>query len=222
MFIGRLMILLLLATTFTASVEAQSLFGERTLGKSLSRRSSARTGPSAGAAADGGRRFLRDERSVTDFVGSTVSGGGSAGFVGGFSATNAATSSVVGLAEEVRVPVNRPRIVRPTGLYAERLTLSSDLTSPDAINTTTGEVAALPVSDGLKSLMEVYSLRIEVYPADHSAILRGSVPSERDRETFGLLLMFEPGIQKVVNELRVDPALEPRPLTAPRRSDWSP
>ncbi|MBL8818146.1 MAG: BON domain-containing protein [Planctomyces sp.] len=222
MFIRRLMILIFVTSACITSAEAQSLFGERTLGRSLSRRSSARTGQTAGAVPESGRRFLRDERSVTDFVGSSASGGGAAGFVGGFSATNAATSSVVGLTEEVRAPVNRPRIVRPSGLYAERLSLSSELNSPNTANLVTGDLVALPVSDGLRSLMDVYSLRIEVSPEDHSAILRGVVPSERDRETFELLLKFEPGIQKVVNELTVDPALAPRPLTTPRRSQWSP
>jgi osmotically-inducible protein OsmY len=61
------------------------------------------------------------------------------------------------------------------------------------------------------SFIQSRSVTIEVSPEDHSAILRGAVPSEADRQQTELLVMFEPGIQKVVNELTVDSNLPPIP-----------
>ncbi len=61
MFIRRLMILIFVASACITSAEAQSLFGERTLGRSLSRRTSARAGQAAGAVPDGGQRLHRAE-----------------------------------------------------------------------------------------------------------------------------------------------------------------
>ncbi len=66
-----------------------------------------------GGAPDAGRRFLRDERTVNDFVGTNSADAGATGFVGGVSAVNSAVSSVTGLTEQVRVPINRPKVNRP-------------------------------------------------------------------------------------------------------------
>ncbi len=203
------------------SCNAQGLFGQRSLGGSLSKRSR----PGAGTATtpgtvESGRRFLRDERSVSDFVGSNTTAEAASGFVGGQSAVTAAVSSITGLTEEARPPLNRPRIIRPTGIYAERLTLA-----PEVLNDITGSldnpVDAPRISESLQSFIQSRSLTIEVSRADHSAILRGAVPSEADRQQTELLVMFEPGIQKVVNELTVDSSLPPIPrrrrgLNSPR------
>ena len=113
-------------------------------------------------------------------------------------------SSIAGLTEESRPPLNRPRIIRPAGLYAERLTLASDLQIPAH-----PEPMPLQLSESLQSFIQSRSLTIEVSPEGHSATLRGAVPSEVDRQKTELLVMFEPGIQKVVNELTVDPKLPP-------------
>lgn len=183
---------------------AQGMFGKRELGQSVSKR----VGPGSTGAAPGtvgsGRRFLRDERTAADFVGSTASGGGAAGFVGGNSAVTAAISAVSGLVEEARPPLNRPRSVRPTGLYAERLTLSSGL-----LDSSTVQANATPLSPSLLSLIQTRSVTIEVSAEGRSATLRGAVPSEHDRQTTELLVMLEPGIQKVENALTVDPTLPP-------------
>lgn len=193
--IFRALSAILLIVTMADACAAQGLFGERDLGGSLSRR----TQPGSG-----GRRFLRDARSAEDFVGSTGAADAAAGFIGRQSAVTAATSAVTGLREDARPPVNRPRTIRQGGLYAERLQLSPE---------TQAELQQVPKRQELSKSLETFirsrSLTIEVSPEGHSAILRGAVPSERDRQTTALLVMFEPGIQKVENELTVDPKLPP-------------
>lgn len=186
---------------------AQGLFGQRDLGRPVSRRNSPRVSAEEVGTVTAGRRFLRDERSITDFVGSTASGGGAAGFVGGQSAVTAAVSSITGLREEVRPPVNRPRVVRQAGLYAERLQLAPGTLPPapggDAV------LVSAPLSTPLQSLMESRGLTLEVSPADRQAILRGVVSSAEDRQKFELLVLLEPGIQTVVNQLTVNPSVSP-------------
>jgi osmotically-inducible protein OsmY len=151
---------------------------------------------------------VRDEPSAGDLVGTITAAEAASKFVGRESAVTAAVSSVTGLTEEARAPLNRPRIIRPTGLYAERLTLAPDVANSGT--TSQNNVAeSSQISESLQSFIQSRSLMIEVSPEDHSAILRGAVPSEADRQQTELLVMFEPGIQKVVNELTVDSSLPP-------------
>jgi hypothetical protein len=213
----RSLILSILITLFASDAcFAQGMFGERTLGRSSISR---RTQPGATAASDvpgslgSGQRFLREERDVTDFVGSAAAAGSAAGFVGGLSAVNAAVSSVTGLTEEVRPPLNRPRLVRPGRLYPERLTL------PDELMITATEFTDTPqLSSALQTLIQSRGVSIEVSGADRSATLHGVVPSEHDRRTTELLVMLEPGIQTVVNRLQVNPSLPPIRNVRPNRS----
>ena len=197
-----LLIIILLATV-TNTCNAQGLFGQRDLGGSLSRRSAAGSAVAPGTVGDG-RRFMRDERSVSDFVGSVTGGDAAAGFVGGQSAVTTAISSVAGLTEEARPPINRPRIIRQSGLYAERLRLS-----PETQTQFTGEQSPIQLSQALQTFIQSRSVTIEVSQEGHTATVRGAVASEHDRQTTGLLVMFEPGIQKVENELTIDPTLPP-------------
>ncbi len=199
----------LLAFSCESAIAQQGLFGQRTLGRSLSRRA----GPQATVpgTVDQNRRFLRDQRSATDFVGSAPSGGGAAGFVGGQSAVTAAVSSVLGLQEEVRAPLNRPRIIRPTGLYPERLSIDQN-----SLGDANSQPDLRPLSESLQSIMETRGVTIEVSPATGSATLRGEVPSEEDRKTTELLVMLEPEIQTVVNDLKVNPSLPPYPTRRAR------
>lgn len=205
----RLLVPIILLGIAATSCEAQGLFGERMLGRAVSKRSSPQSAASAAGSLDSGRRFLREERSVTDFVGSAIAREAAGRFVGGQSAASAPVSSIAGLTEEARPPLNRPRIIRPAGLYAERLTLASDLQIPAH-----PEPMPPQLSESLQSLIQSRSVTIEVSPEGHSATLRGAVPSEHDRQTTELLVMFEPGIQMVVNDLTVDatlPQIQRRP-----------
>lgn len=198
----------LVTLVMSQACSGQGLFGQRDQGTSIGKRpglgaAAASNSPTSGAI-DGSRRFLRNARGANDFVGSNTSAEAATGFVGGQGLATAATSSVAGLTEEARPLINRPRIVRPTGLYAERLTLTEDAVRPPQ----TAPVHPA-LSEGLLSFIQSHSISIEVSSVDHSAILRGAVASERDRQVTQLLVMFEPGIQKVENHLTVDPSLPP-------------
>ena len=204
--IFRILNTIVLIATMADACHAQGLFGQRDLGGSLSQRSTPGSAAASGTES-GGQRFLRGERSVSDFV-----GGAAAGFVGRQSATTATTSSVTGLREEARPPLNRRRVIRQGGLYAERLQLM-----PDSQSQFSADQPPRELSQSLQSLIQSRSLTIEVSSEGHSAILRGAVPSEHDRQTAELLVMFEPGIQKVENELTVDSTLPPVPHGRPGR-----
>lgn len=217
--VNTLIVAVLFVLAISDSCQAQGLFGQRSLGGSLSKRSRPGATSTSGAA-ETKPRFVRDEPTAGELVGTTTAAEAASKFIGRESAVTAAVSSVTGLTEEARAPLNRPRIIRPTGLYAERLTLA-----PDVVNsgtTSQNNVAETPqISESLQSFIQSRSVTIEVSPEDHSAILRGAVPSEADRQQTELLVMFEPGIQKVVNELTVDSNLPPIPrrrrgLNSPR------
>ncbi len=198
----------LVTLVMSEACSAQGLFGQRDLGTSIGKR----PGPGAAAASnsptlgaiDGSRRFLRDARAANDFVGINTSAEAATGFVGGQGVATTATSSVAGLTEEIRPPINRPRIVRPTGLYAERLILTED-----AVRLPQTATVQPALSEGLLSFIQSHAMTLDVSSEDHSVILRGAVASERDRQMTQLLVMFEPGIQKVENHLTVDPSLPP-------------
>lgn len=198
------------SVVFGGNCHAQGLFGQRELGGAVSKR----PGPqmSATGTVDSSRRFMRGQRDVTDFVGSAIAQEAAGSFVGGQSAASTAVLSITGLTEEARPVLNRPRVLRPAGMYAERLRLTDDSLPP---STAIPEVA--PLSSSLQTLMESRGVTVEVSPGEHSATLRGAVPSEHDRQTAELLVMLEPGIQKVENELTVDSSLPPQP-SAQRRS----
>ncbi len=176
------------------SVSAQ-LFGERTLGRSINRRQSASM-DSVGAV-DSSRRFIRGKRRRGEVVG--VNKSAARTFVGREEASPAGpvTSSVAGLREQRVRSVNQPRRVSATGRYPERLRI--DFETP----LSSGKSSfALPPR--LQSLMEQRGIQIEVSEATRSVILRGVVPSAHDREIAELLVLFEPGIEKVVNELTIE------------------
>lgn len=211
-----LSLVILTALSSTDTTYAQ-LFGQRTLGRSLSRNSSqANRNPGT---LDGDRRFLRDQRSASDFVGASAAGGGAAGFVGATSAVTNAVSSITGLREETRPPLNRPRTLRNGGLYAERLMLSTD-----SLSSSSGESVQTPpliLSSGLNAFLQARELQIEVSSEGRSVTLRGEVPSEHDRQMAAMIVSFEPGIQTVVNDLTVNPSLPP--ISTPERARrWTP
>ena len=212
----RLLILAIVLVAVSSQCRAQGLFGERQLGRSVSKRSSPQsTGPDSGVTS--GRRFLRDERTVTDFVGSAIAQEAARNFVGGQSAVSAAVSSVQGLTEEARPVLNRPRYARPTGLYPERLRLTADSLPPSSVARD-----VFPISDSTAAIIQARSLTIEVSPEGHAAILHGAVPSEHDRQMTELLVKLEPGIQTVENRLTVDSSLPPLPRASRRSSQREP
>ena len=222
---------------FACSAAEAQLFGNRNLGGSLSRRAdrtsnddrtssrttsqntsqtTSRTTPRpTGRAApramedvgklDLSARYVRGNREATDFVGADL--GDVEGFVGARQADPEAIveSAVSDLEIETGPDANRtaPRpLVRRTPLYAPRLAVGFGFT-PRSGTELSSEMAAR-LSSTL-SLGE--SSSIEVLVEGAKAILRGEVPSERDRRMAGLLVRFEPGVAQVQNELKVLPRM---------------
>jgi hypothetical protein len=113
---------------------------------------------------------------------------------------------------EARPPVNRPRIPRAAGLYPERLSPSPDL------NDVAGDIRSrqsVSVSRSVTEYLQTAGMSVEVSPGAQSATVRGAVRSVEDRRKIELLLLLEPGIQSVQNQLTIDPNA-PLPSHKPR------
>ncbi len=215
------------------------LFGERTLGRSVSRQAApaaagrttaarttaARTTPAAKPAPGEGTaslmseeaRFVRGNRTTSDFVGA-----GSVDtrrFVGSEqagadaeeirSAIDESVGQLTADANQTADAVTAPRVP----MNAPRLRIGFEFASetPTVVNerlTRCLEAASVRVGTS----------RIEVSVAGGEAILRGEVPSARDRKLAELLMRFEPGIVSVQNQLVVRPADPPAPA-APQVPD---
>jgi len=229
---------LLLALTFivallgTTRAEAQ-LFGDRPLGDTLSRRPSpgsagqleaadaASEGLGVGAsvgALTGTERFLRENRGRQDFVGADLLDRG--GFVGAVqgSPRGAIRSAITNLRPLVNEQINRVppdplgRRARP---YAPRLIVAFEYPQPsdDELQSTLAEyVLRVPGMDRLGP--------IEVSVVGQTAILRGVVASEHQRDVAEQLVLLEPGVRAIRNELVLaDPASQapvaPSPAAPP-------
>ena len=86
----------------------------------------------------------------------------------------------------------------PTKVYPPRLTVGFDYTPPAAAAVRQSLTQRLESCSGLRRLGP-----IEVSLEGRTATLRGKVASERDRTLAQSLLLFEPGISQVKNELAV-------------------
>lgn len=160
----------------------------------------------------GDERFLRDARDADSFVGASRGGG----FVGGTSAVDQVEirSAVEGdlVREAIDPAINRLRTLPqlPTGMYAPRLRLGFTPTTLPAPAMETAMTERLSTSTAIRS-----SAPLEVSLAGRTATLRGTVGSERERQLAGLMLLFEPGISKVENQLAVMPPDASRPESPP-------
>lgn len=222
-------IILSAATLMISTVDCYGqLFGERSLGRSLSRRGR----PSLSSMEEAGtvtsdRRFLRGQRDRTDFVG----GGDTGSFVGATQGRTegTVTSSTVGLREEARRVVNVPRGPRPaTGKYLPRLVPAFEVSDrpapsssqvqlqnrfrvPERSDTTTSNKQAVRQNSDRTAASATenrkYQRRlqasIEVSVEGRAATLSGVAASERDRRLAALLAAFEPGIDSVNNQIQV-------------------
>lgn len=189
---------------WSETAEAQ-LFGQRTVGRPLSRQA-APSMEDVGTVTVG-RRFLRSERGRGEFVGSDR--GDVGGFVGSTQGrtTGTVASSTAGLREQVRPPVNRPlKIKTGSTIYPPKLEPLLPISVP---------------ADGQQSLRTRQHLaqlfagdqwaQIAVSVEDRKATLSGLVPSESDRQKAELLLLFEPGIDSVQNDLQIAQPVPPPP-----------
>jgi hypothetical protein len=163
------------------------------------------------------QRFLREERQSGGFVVGSTAADAAADFVGREGTAQAAVGSAIGMTE-ARPPVNRPRIPRATGLYAERLRPAGDLSA--AAQSFRARRSA-SVSNSVTEYLQSAGMSVEVSSAEQSATVRGAVPSDEDRRKIELLLLLEPGIQSVQNQLTVDPQA-PRPARKPQTAPRDP
>ena len=171
----------------------------------------------------GEERFLRENRAADEFVGGLRAE--DIEFIGAVSVDpNEVKSSIEGpLVVEERQPANllenAQTVQRATGMYSPRLVLSPQV-----------EMAIGCDSLQLKQCRDAMALRsfdlsmqrlaltdppgttgsVEVLVEDGLARLRGTVPSERDRDLAELLVHLEPGIWRVQNDIVVQP---PTPAT---------
>jgi hypothetical protein len=206
---------LVAALAYVGDAEAQ-LFGDRTLGGSVSRRSTlpSRTASPAPRAAeqlgsvDPSARYIRGNRSASDFVG--TDSGKTQKFVGIQQADRDALvqSAVSDLRVETVDHANQRRgrltTLRRTSYNAPRLAVGFAFT-PRTLDQVRTDLAR--VLESTSHLDESNSISVSVKGT--TAILRGEVASIRDRRLAGLLVLFEPGIGQVQNELTVRPGLPP-------------
>ncbi len=197
MFLFRLITVIVLLSVSAGTVSAQ-LFGDRDIGRNRDR--GAKDVESA-ATVTGTERFVRGNRAADDFVGAAPAG--AAGFVGSSQAPvgAATTDSVIGLAEEAVPQVNVPRQRRATGIYAERLSVGFEPRPGEGIQLP----PALILSEQLRQILDKRQFEVDLSAADSTATLRGTVDSPKQRRIAELLVLFEPGIATVKNELRVEP-----------------
>jgi len=147
-------------------------------------------------------RYVRGNREAADFVG--ADSGDEAGFVGARHAESVedVRSAVEGLRIERGAPdANRtqlPPTRRRAVMYRPRLRVGFQVERPAAETVNSNLIDRLELS-----LAPSETGRIEVLVEGGTATLRGEVPSHRQRRLARLLLLLEPGISEVENELTV-------------------
>ncbi len=214
-FIVGLALVVLMATP---QAHAQ-MFGSRAGGGSLGQ-GAAKESTGVGTV-NFSERFIRGNRRPNAFVGRDLQEGG--GFVGREQGgqTRRVQTSIAPIVGSTAPDANRtgsmPRHSRSEP-YEPRLSLAFDLTRPPE------EAVAQDLTDLLMACPHFQSTsRIVVSVEGATATLRGAVASERDRTLAESLILFEPGIDSVRNELKVlnrpMPPAEylptPRPPSAP-------
>lgn len=145
-------------------------------------------------------RFVRGNRMRDDFVGSNRSE--LRGFVGASQAVGGGTAPVG--TNNVRIETGNTRSNRPlpplgkSGMYYPRLDLNS-MAEEDR------ELLANPKQfDRFRArVLERTNLDVDVSLESGVAVLRGEVASKRDSELLETMVGFEPGVERVRNELRI-------------------
>ncbi len=217
----------LIAALVLASEANAQLFGDRVLGRTQTPRARPTSGnrlTSANRAAStnqptsanrsdsplraigqitGRERYLRENRDASDFVGTDVQDRQSFVGVQQADADVQIESAVDGLRIETGTDANRaqPATTRQrVVMYQPRLRVDFRVGQPSS------DQVSLTLVDRLRSsLLLDETSWIEVSVEGRTAILRGEVASERTRSLARLLLLFEPGISDVRNELAVRP-----------------
>ena len=209
-------VVVLLVLVADGAVANAQLFGQRNLGRPLSRASRAgatisELNTDAGQVT-GTERFIRGNRDRASFVGADQSETQS--FVGSQQASTSGVivSSTAGIepppdrSDEINQAIEAPNEKK---MYLPKVVLSAEFVAESRA------VAARRVTQQLqRSMMSALQQPIEVLVEGESAILRGVVKSAKEKRLAETLVLFEPGIWKVDNRLvvRPDSSVEaPRP-----------
>jgi hypothetical protein len=214
----------ILATLLLSASPAEAqLFGERPLGDTLSRRPSPGSASQLEAAAaasqgegmggltgsvgasvgelTGIERFLRGNRSRSDFVGSDLLD--RPGFIGSVQGNTRGIirSAITNLRPLVNEQINRmppEPLTRQARPYAPRYQVNFDYPLPATADVEASLSRQMLRIPGMERLGP-----IEVSVAGQTAILRGAVASEHQRDVAEQLVLLEPGIREVQNELYI-------------------
>lgn len=154
----------------------------------------------------GSERFLRKNRSRRDFVGRDVNARQRfVGLVQG-QASGEVTSSTAGLNVEMAEDVNTrvtPATASQNYMYDPRLQVDFDVARPDARQT--AETIVYRLEEAIPRAL-CGPIAVTVEEETETAILTGQVATERARELAALIVLLEPGISQIVNELTVVPS----------------
>lgn len=194
----------------SAGTQMRSPFGNS--GQRASLGAAASLGPANQSAApggvlDGNERFVRGNRSRQDFVGTGRND--LTGFVGSEQAIG--VGRVPAAADSFRLEatnaarINRPLPAQPSsGMYYPRLVLDAEpnelASSPQTQSYETAVEASAEVARRVKS---VAGENVQVFMDGGTAIVEGTVASQRIAELVISILGFEPGVDRVDNKLVV-------------------
>ncbi len=218
-----------MATQFACASSAQAqLFGNRTIGTPAGTQAPSPFGtnnsgsrvavpslgtpatgqPTAGGAGllDGNERFVRGNRTRQDFVGTGRTD--LSGFVGlgqaiGVGRVPAASESFR-LEATNTARVNKPLPKQPTkGMYYPRLVLDQSITVSESSVSTASTANQEYATELQRRVLNAGGANVLIVVVDGIAVLQGSVDSKRTAELIANILSFEPGIDRVDNQLTV-------------------
>ncbi|MCA9189300.1 MAG: BON domain-containing protein [Pirellulaceae bacterium] len=182
-------------------VQAQ-LFGNRSLGQPLQRQSGPPGLNDLGTVGQvqGNERFMRGNRGRASFVGADQRD--TSTFVGAEQGRTAGTiissTAAVQTARDRTRELNQPLPPNTTGMYSPQLILDFPTVTRDG-----RDVADQLTRQIADSKQLTTGSQILVSVAGRTATLQGVVASARERELVELLVLFEPGISQVQNQLQV-------------------
>lgn len=192
------------------SAASAQLFGARTVGDPVSKQAPPTAVPLSATSdtALKSARFLRQNRSVEDFVGVDPKGdarhivgvldGGQAAIIQSAVTDLRARAAVAASNRQLQAAAMTPNT--RTAMNPPQLEISFGYSAPPA-----QRLPAL-LAQRLAGCSQLHAIGpIEVSMAGRTAIVRGTVASARDQFLAQQLLLFEPGISAVRNELQVQP-----------------
>ncbi|MBN2023821.1 MAG: BON domain-containing protein [Pirellulales bacterium] len=202
-------LMILLFWALVDDARGQLFGGTRRQGSPMNRRAGAGDNAEVGAVR-GNERFIRGNRRRNDFIGTDTRD--TAGFVGlqQGSSTGQVRSATAGLDIEREQEANTTR--RPDTIYDPRLVVGFDVTRPSDSATAARLAKRLAATPGL-TLREPVRVTFQ----GQTATLSGQVASSRDRELAALVLLLEPGVATVRNNLSVAPPDSRQPMPRPLR-----